>query len=145
MVTNPKTVDQMSQDEVNEALNATFPEPDLSKWNKASGGGEDVWDFEVKGNEVIQGIYIDVRQDIGTYRSNMYIIQVPDLSGKPWGVWGCTALDKAFFSDAGTNSHGTAEHAKIPLGAKVYIKFMGYGQRKGGKNAPKLFDIYWDK
>jgi len=147
---------QVSKEEMEEAFNATFPPDEVmpstkampadgNVWEEVGGGGgsEPVWDFgQPPESKPIEGILLDVRKSIGRYNQNLYVIQVPDLNGKPYGVWGCTVLDNKFYSDTDTIPKG--KDLQIPLGSKVRIVYMGTDPNsKGGRNPAKLYKVFF--
>lgn len=146
---------QMSKDEMMEALNQmdldepavstkAMPADDKSIWEEVGGGArEPVWEFgQPPESKPIEGILIDVRKGIGKYNQNLYVIQVPDLSGKPYAVWGCTVLDNKFYSD--TDQYPKGQVLQIPLGSKVRIVYLGLDPNsKGGRNPAKLYKVFF--
>jgi len=78
-------------------------------------------------NDSIEGIYIGSEAEVGANKSMIYTLEV---AGQPWGVWGSVVLD------------GKMTTAKP--GDKIKIVYLGRGDEKPGKNAPKLFDVYID-
>ena len=78
-------------------------------------------------NDEITGIFIGVQNDVGSNKSNLYSLEVDN---KPWSVWGSAVLDPKM------------------VGAKpgdlIKIVYLGKGEAKPGKNAPKLFEVFID-
>ena len=96
-------------------LNEVFPpEEDLAKdgWVKTGGGDEEAWDFEQ--NPVLQGLYIEVRRNVGDNNSNFYIIEDAKTNTRV-GMWGSTVIDARFFTD--TNE------PRIATGSEVRIEY----------------------
>ena len=81
----------------------------------------------VNPKDAIEGIYLGHDENVGANDSMLYHIEVDK---QPWGVWGSTVLD------------GKMTTAKS--GDKIKIEYLGKGDAKPGKNAPKLFEVYID-
>lgn len=78
-------------------------------------------------NQEIVGIFVKAEQNVGTNNSALYHMEVDK---KPVAVWGSVVLD-------------TKMNAVKP-GDMIKIIYLGKGEAKGGKNAPKLYDVYID-
>lgn len=78
-------------------------------------------------NKVIEGIYRELRENIGINKSKLYLIETKEGIKK---VWGSTVLDN--------------QMSKVPFNSKIRIEYLGLGQAKGGRHAPKLFKVMID-
>jgi hypothetical protein len=96
----------------------------MTAWNKVELG---TWKFE-KENDSIEGIFIKAEQDVGQNKSMLYHLEV---EGKPLAVWGSVVLD--------------TKMTVVKPNDKIKIVYLGKGVQKGGKNAPKLFDVFIEK
>jgi len=47
------------------------------------------WDFD--DNPIFEGIYIDLRHDVGSFRKKVY--QFEDDNGERWEIWGSTVIE----------------------------------------------------
>lgn len=72
---------------------------------------------ELKAGDSIEGRYIAKNENVGTNKSNVYIIEVE--GGKKIGVWGSTVLDSKF--------------QNIGVGKMVAIEYVGEKKGKTGK------------
>ncbi len=81
-----------------------------------------------KENDFIEGIFIKAEADVGTNHSMLYHLEVDK---KPVSVWGATILDNLMTA--------------IKPGDKIKIIYLGLGEAKVGKNAPKQYDVFVDK
>ena len=79
------------------------------EWEEMTDSGEQVPVWEPKKGEVIQGILVKKRGNIGQYKSNIYIIE--QLGGEKIGIWGSIIIDGHFDS--------------LPFGTEVKIKYLG--------------------
>ena len=79
-------------------------------------------------NDEIEGVYIKMQEDVGANHSNVYTLEVEK---KPVTVWGSAVLD--------------AKMTAIKPGDKIKIVYLGLGEAKPGKNAPKQFDVFVDR
>ena len=125
------TVDKMSKEEVDEALNATFP-PDEEGWERVGGDTGDMWDFDE--NAVLQGVLVDVRRDVGPNNSNIYQIHQDYPEGEVVGMWGSTLLDGRFLADDGS--------LKIPLGNEVRVEYKGKEKSEKSGRSYKNFEVF---
>lgn len=96
----------------------------MANWKEVEQIG--VWKPEEKGDE-IEGQLKSVDTNVGSNNSNMYHIETNDGI---IGVWGSVVLDSRL--------------STVALGSQVKLVFQGLGEKKGGKNAPKLFKVYVD-
>lgn len=87
----------------------------------------DFWIPETE-NEFIEGVLISKKQDVGVNKSCVYVVET-SLGVK--NVWGSTILDSRM--------------DLIEVGSKIKILYKGLGEKKGGKNPPKIFKVYIDR
>jgi hypothetical protein len=85
------------------------------------------WTY-TKDGDFIEGILVRIQSGIGANESMLYGI---DTANGIKSVWGATILDERM--------------AFVKLGDKVKITFKGLGEKKQGKNAPKIFKVEVDK
>lgn len=85
------------------------------------------WQYENEG-DFIEGHFMSVQEDVGPNKSKLYTIRKED--GSMVGVWGSTILDSRM--------------AVLQHGDMVKITYKGLGEKKGGKNAPKIFKVEVD-
>jgi len=81
------------------------------------------WEPEIIG-ETLQGTYIDLEEDVGQYKSNLYTIKTSEGEVK---VWGSKVLDELM--------------KKVDLGLEVRITYNGKQPSKSGKNPWKDFKV----
>ncbi|BDZ68721.1 hypothetical protein [Methanobacterium ferruginis] len=81
------------------------------------------WEPEIIG-ETLQGTYIDLEEDVGQYKSNLYTIKTSEGEVK---VWGSKVLDELM--------------KKVDLGLEVRITYNGKQPSKTGKNPWKDFKV----
>ena len=93
----------------------TFEKVELNTWKPENS------------NEEIIGTFIKAESDVGTNSSMLYHVEVEE---KPVAIWGSAVLDPKM-------------NAAKP-GDSIKIVYLGKGEAKGGKNAPKLYDVYID-
>jgi hypothetical protein len=86
-----------------------------------------VWKPE-KANDAIEGVFIKAEENVGQNKSILYHIEV---DGSPLAIWGSTVLD--------------IKMSVVKPGNKIKIVYLGKGTQKGGKSAPKLFDVFVDR
>ena len=86
-----------------------------------------LWTYEKPGDEIV-GNLLKVESEVGPNKSMMYTLVV---EGKPINVWGATVLD--------------AKMSVVSIGDTVKIVYTGLGEKQGGKNAPKKFDVFVDR
>lgn len=86
------------------------------------------WKPSKEGDE-LAGVLVEVQSNVGQNSSMLYTIE--QLNGERVDVWGSTVLDTRM--------------KNVQVGNEVKIVFLGLGQKKGGKQAPKLFDVYHRK
>jgi hypothetical protein len=73
-------------------------------------------DHPLEVGDSIEGKYVEKYENIGTYKSNVYVL---DVNGERIGVWGSTVID---------------ENMKdVALGSIVGFEFAGMRQGKGGE------------
>jgi len=100
----------------------------MSQWKEVKRDEEEkektkFWEPEVIG-ETLQGTYIDLEENVGQFKSNLYTIRTSEGEVK---VWGSTVLD------------GLME--KVDMGLEVRITFNGKQPSKSGKNPCKDFKL----
>ena len=78
-------------------------------------------------NDEIVGIFVKAESDVGTNNSMLYHMEVDK---KPMAVWGSVILDQKMNA--------------VKPSDMIKIIYLGKGEAKGGKNAPKLYDVYID-
>lgn len=83
--------------------------------------------FEKEGDEVT-GVLLEISTGVGENKSNLYTLEV---DGKPVNVWGSTILDQRMLG--------------IKEGELIKIIYKGLGEKKSGKNAPKIFQVLVDR
>lgn len=76
------------------------------------GGNNPTWDKE----NPIQGVFVNLKTDVGPNNSNMYTLKTKDGEVD---VWGSTVLDSKF--------------EQVPRGAEVRIECLGEAEGKTGK------------
>lgn len=92
-------------------------------WKKVETGN--AWQPKAE-NESVSGLLTSIREDVGPNHSKLYSLETEDH--KNLDVWGSTVLDSRMV------------HVKV--GDEVKIVYLGLGQKQGGKQAPKLFDVF---
>lgn len=95
-----------------------------NEWKENTGG---TWKPEKK-EDSIEGLLTDIQHNIGVNNSTMYTVQEKE-SGENIGVWGSTVLDQRMKG--------------ISIGMDVRIVYKGLGEAKGGKQAPKLWAVFF--
>ena len=100
----------------------------MSQWKEVKRDEEEkektkFWEPEVIG-ETLQGTYIDLEENVGQFKSNLYTIRTSEGEVK---VWGSTVLD------------GLMD--KVDMGLEVRITFNGKQPSKIGKNPWKDFKV----
>lgn len=100
----------------------------MSQWKEVKRDEEEkektkFWEPDVIG-ETLQGTYIDLEENVGQFKSNLYTIRTSEGEVK---VWGSTVLD------------GLME--KVDMGLEVRITFNGKQPSKSGKNPWKDFKL----
>ena len=75
----------------------------------------------------IEGIFVSADSNVGANDSMLYHLEV---EGKPVSVWGSAILDQRMVA--------------IKPSQKTRITFKGLGEKKIGKNAPKIFKVEVD-
>jgi hypothetical protein len=94
---------------------------DTTEWKESTGS---FWKPENKGDEVI-GILRAIEHEVGDNKSTLYTVEQADGSVN---VWGSAILDSRMKG--------------IMIGEKVKIVYQGLGEKKAGKNPPKLWNVY---
>lgn len=85
----------------------------MTEWiTVGEGGNTPAWDRK----EPVQGVFVDMKTDVGPNKSNMYTLKTKDGEVD---VWGSTVLDSKF--------------EQVPRGAEVRIEFLGMAEGKSGK------------
>lgn len=85
------------------------------------------WEYE-KDGDFIEGVLIKVENDVGVNKSKLYSIETEKSVFKT--VWGSAILDQRM--------------SLVGVGSKIRITFKGYGEKKDGHNAPKIFKVEVD-
>lgn len=78
-------------------------------------------------NDEITGIFVKSEENVGSNNSMLYHMEVED---KSISVWGSVVLDPKMNA--------------VKPGDLIKIQYLGKGEAQGGKNAPKLYDVYID-
>lgn len=78
--------------------------------------------------DVIEGVLIKKEENVGSNKSMLYTLE---KDKKPTNVWGSTILDQRMVG--------------INLGDLIRITYKGLGEKKSGKNAPKVFKVEVDR
>lgn len=86
-----------------------------------------MWTYHNEG-DFVEGVLVDVQDDVGQNKSKMYTIETKDGI---LNIWGSTILD--------------ARMPLVKLGEKVKITYKGLGVSKAGKNPPKIFKVEVDR
>ena len=99
---------------------------------KSSGEWEEVVDVigdDWKPNEgdVLEGVYIQKKEDVGVNHSKVYEIQMSGEEAQVISVWGSTVLD--------------SKMTKVTIGEEVKITFVGMETPKSGGKDYKLFKV----
>lgn len=76
----------------------------------------------------ITGVLIKIEEDVGTNKSMLYTIEADN---KPTNIWGSTILDQRMIG--------------MKVGDLIRITYKGLGEKSGGKNAPKIFKVEYDR
>jgi len=97
--------------------------PDNGDWKEATGS---IWKPENKGDQII-GLLVDIQTGVGENNSTLYTVQTKD-TGENLGVWGSAVLDSRMKG--------------IGVGQEVKITYQGLGDKKPGKNPPKLWTVH---
>src|SRR3990167_10679978 len=91
-------------------------------WKESTG---DFWKPESKDDEVV-GTLVAVEKNVGENNSTLYTIQKDDSNNV--NVWGSAVLDSRMKG--------------VRVGEKVRIVYEGLGEKKAGKNPPKLWRVF---
>jgi hypothetical protein len=86
-----------------------------------------LWSAEKEGDS-ITGIFLSSEKEVGPSKSMLYHLE---SDGKAISIWGSMILDQKM--------------SYIQPGQTIRITFMGLGEKKVGKNAPKIFKVEVDK
>lgn len=92
-------------------------------WKENTGN---TWKPENKDDEVV-GILVDVEHGVGDNNSTMYTIEQAS-NHESISVWGSAVLDSRMKG--------------ISVGEEVRIVYKGLGDKKPGKNPPKLWQVF---
>lgn len=84
-------------------------------------------DKKLKIDDSISGELVEIKTNVGRYKSNIYTIK-SDVNGEDIDVWGGTVLDSRM--------------ADIEKGATIKIVYLGEAPSKSGGNPVKLYDVY---
>lgn len=95
-------------------------------WTEQTGN---FWKPE-KVDDTIVGLLVALEKDVGQNNSMMYTIQQKE-TGENVNVWGSAVLDSRMKG--------------IAVGEEVKIVYKGLGDKKAGKNAPKLWQVFVNK
>ncbi|WP_321421738.1 hypothetical protein [uncultured Methanobacterium sp.] len=100
----------------------------MSEWTEVKRDEDEVekptfWEPEAVG-ESLQGKYIDLEENVGKFKSNLYTIRTNEGEIK---IWGSTVLDELM--------------RKVNLNNEVRITFNGKQPSKSGKNPWKDFKV----
>jgi len=86
-----------------------------------------IWTYENDG-DFIEGFYVGKKEELGVNEATLYSLET--INGVK-NVWGSAILDPKM--------------AFVKVGDKVKITYKGLGEKKAGKNAPKLFKVEIDR
>lgn len=100
----------------------------MSQWKEVKRDEDEVekhsyWEPEAIG-ESLQGKYIDLEENVGRFKSNLYTIKTAQGEIK---IWGSKVLDELM--------------KKVDLGLEVRITYNGKQPSKTGKNPWKDFKV----
>jgi hypothetical protein len=100
----------------------------MSQWKEVKRDEEEMekptfWEPAAIG-ETLQGKYIDLEENVGQFKSNLYTFRTSEGEMK---VWGCKVLDELM--------------KKVDMGNEVRITFNGKQPSKSGKNPWKDFKV----
>jgi len=95
----------------------------MAEWQEATGA---IWKPEKKGDELV-GLLVAIEKNVGQNNSTLYTIQRKD-TGENVGVWGSAVLDSRMKG--------------IAIGEEVRLVYEGLGDKKPGKNPPKLWRVF---
>lgn len=85
--------------------------------------------FEFKEIEdSVTGVLIKIEENVGEHKSSLYTLEVDE---KPVHVWGSTILDQRMVG--------------IKVGDLIRIVYKGLGEKKSGKQPPKIFQVLVDR
>lgn len=85
------------------------------------------WTYEKDGDS-ITGVLIKKESDVGENKSMLYSLETKQ--GEFTSVWGSIILDQRM--------------SLIKVGEKIRITYKGLGEKKAGKNPPKIFKVEVD-
>ena len=88
----------------------------------------DVWTYEEDG-DFIEGVLIKAQADVGENKSMLYTLETEPSNFV--AVWGSAVLDQRM--------------SLVKVGQKIKITFKGLGEKKFGKNPPKIFKVEVDE
>lgn len=92
-----------------------FKEVEPGMWNPQNDGDQ------------ITGVFVKSESEVGANKSMLYHLEVDK---KPVGVWGSTVLDQRMTA--------------VKPGNLIRITYKGLGEKKTGKNPPKIFKLEVD-
>ncbi len=100
----------------------------MSQWKEVKRDEDEVekpafWEPEAIG-ETLQGTYIDLEENVGQFKSNLYTVRTTQGEMK---IWGSKVLDELM--------------KKVDLGLEVRITFNGKQPSKSGKKPWKDFKV----
>lgn len=94
-------------------------------WQPVGNTNTPTWKPE-KENDSVQGLFVDVKDNVGPNGSKLYTLQKDD--GSFVGVWGSAVIDDRMTS--------------IPLGDQVKIVYLGTTKSKTPGRTVKQYDIF---
>lgn len=94
-------------------------------FKKAHTGFANTIEWEIPG-QIFEGTYRKMKKGVGTYDSNIYILEREE---DYHALWGSTQIDQAF--------------ADIPIHSEVFIEFIGIDKIEGTKKEVKVFQILY--
>lgn len=86
-----------------------------------------IWTYENDG-DFIEGVVVSIKKDVGENDSMLYNLET---SEGVKNVWGSAILDSRM--------------AFVKIGDKIKITYKGLGEKKAGKNPPKIFKVEVDR
>jgi hypothetical protein len=92
-------------------------------WRENTGN---TWKPEKKDDEVV-GILVDIEKEVGQNGSTMYTVEEAKTH-ETVSIWGSAILDSRMKG--------------INIGEEVRVVYKGLGDKKPGKNPPKLWQVF---